>query len=121
MESKRRYFSYLRVLPGPKRQALPSIAAAAADDDDDDDDDDNLLFIFHTVPFDDTELEIQGLIPVRILSLCCLVIIKSPCNNPITQLKNPFYGSIPGGGWEFFSSPLRPERLWVPPSLLFNG
>jgi hypothetical protein len=30
-------------------------------------------------------------------------------------------GSIPGGGWEFFSSPPRPERLWGPPSLLSNG
>jgi hypothetical protein len=29
--------------------------------------------------------------------------------------------SIPGGGWEFFFSPLRPERLWSPPSLLSNG
>jgi hypothetical protein len=26
-----------------------------------------------------------------------------------------------GGGWEFFSSPPRPERLWSPPSLLSNG
>jgi hypothetical protein len=25
-----------------------------------------------------------------------------------------FYGSIPGGGWEFFSSPPRPEWLWGP-------
>jgi hypothetical protein len=31
------------------------------------------------------------------------------------------WGSIPGGGWEFFSSPPRPERLWGPPSLLSNG
>jgi hypothetical protein len=30
-------------------------------------------------------------------------------------------GSIPGGGWEFFSSPPRPERLWGRPSLLSNG
>jgi hypothetical protein len=29
--------------------------------------------------------------------------------------------SIPGGGWEFFSSTPRPERLWCPPSLLTNG
>jgi hypothetical protein len=29
--------------------------------------------------------------------------------------------SIPGRGWEFFSSPPRPERLWGPPSLLSNG
>jgi hypothetical protein len=29
--------------------------------------------------------------------------------------------SIPGGGWEFFSKPPRPERLWGPPSLLSNG
>jgi hypothetical protein len=25
-----------------------------------------------------------------------------------------FQGSIPGGGWENFSSPSRPERLWGP-------
>jgi hypothetical protein len=30
-------------------------------------------------------------------------------------------GSIPGRNWEFFSSPLRPERLWGPPSLLSIG
>jgi hypothetical protein len=26
-----------------------------------------------------------------------------------------------GRGWEFFSSPPRPDRLWGPPSLLYNG
>jgi hypothetical protein len=26
-----------------------------------------------------------------------------------------------GGGWEFFSPPPRPERLWGPPNLLSNG
>jgi hypothetical protein len=31
------------------------------------------------------------------------------------------WGSNPGGGWEFFPSPPRPDRLWDPPSLLFNG
>jgi len=30
-------------------------------------------------------------------------------------------GSIPCGGWEFFSSPPRPDRLSDPPSLLSNG
>jgi hypothetical protein len=30
-------------------------------------------------------------------------------------------GSSPGSGWEFFSSPPRPDRLWGPPSLLPNG
>jgi hypothetical protein len=30
-------------------------------------------------------------------------------------------GSIPGRYWELFSSPLRPEQLQVPPSLLSNG
>jgi hypothetical protein len=25
-----------------------------------------------------------------------------------------------GGGWEFFSSPPRPDQLWGPSSLLFN-
>jgi hypothetical protein len=28
--------------------------------------------------------------------------------------------SIPGRGWEFLSSPPRPDRLWVSPSLLSN-
>jgi hypothetical protein len=28
---------------------------------------------------------------------------------------------LPAGGWEFFSSPPCPERLWGPPSLLSNG
>jgi hypothetical protein len=28
--------------------------------------------------------------------------------------------SSPGRVWEFFSSPLRPDRLWDPPSLLAN-
>jgi hypothetical protein len=28
---------------------------------------------------------------------------------------------FPAGGWELFSSPPRPERLWGPPSLLSNG
>jgi hypothetical protein len=32
-----------------------------------------------------------------------------------------FEGSIPGEGWEFFSSPPCPDRLWIPPSLLSNG
>jgi hypothetical protein len=35
--------------------------------------------------------------------------------------RSGFWGSIPGGGWEFFSSPPRPERLWDPLSLLSNG
>jgi len=30
-------------------------------------------------------------------------------------------GSIPGRGKRFFSSPTRPDWLWGPPSLLFNG
>jgi hypothetical protein len=29
--------------------------------------------------------------------------------------------SSPGRGWEFFSSPPRPDWLWSPPSLLYNG
>jgi len=28
---------------------------------------------------------------------------------------------FPEGGWGFFPSPPRPERLWGPPSLLSNG
>jgi hypothetical protein len=30
-------------------------------------------------------------------------------------------GSIPGRGKEFFLYPLCPDRLWGPPSLLYNG
>jgi len=30
-------------------------------------------------------------------------------------------GSSPGRGWEFFTSPPRPDWLWVPPSLLSSG
>jgi hypothetical protein len=30
-------------------------------------------------------------------------------------------GSNPGRGWEFSSSPLRPDRLWGPRSLLSSG
>jgi hypothetical protein len=30
-------------------------------------------------------------------------------------------GSSPGRGWEFLSSPPRPDRFWGPPSLLSNG
>jgi hypothetical protein len=30
-------------------------------------------------------------------------------------------GSSPSKGWEFSSSPPRPDRLWGPPSLLSNG
>jgi len=32
-----------------------------------------------------------------------------------------FGASIPGRGWEFFSSPPRTDRLWDLPSLLSNG
>jgi hypothetical protein len=35
--------------------------------------------------------------------------------------RSRFRDSIPGGGWEFFSSPPLPERLRSPPSLLSNG
>jgi hypothetical protein len=35
--------------------------------------------------------------------------------------RSGFWGSIPGGGWKFFSKASRPERLWDPPSLLSNG
>jgi hypothetical protein len=28
---------------------------------------------------------------------------------------------VPGRGWEFFSSPSRPEQLWGPHSLISNG
>jgi hypothetical protein len=42
-------------------------------------------------------------------------------NDALWAGRSGFYGSIPGGGWEFFSSTPRPERLWGPPNLLSNG
>jgi hypothetical protein len=47
---------------------------------------------------------------------CCIMFM-----NVLWAGWSGFYGSIPGEGWEFFSSPPRPERMWVPPSLLSNG
>jgi hypothetical protein len=41
-------------------------------------------------------------------------------NNMLTNALR-IYLSIPGGGWEFFPSSPRPERLWDPTSLLSNG
>jgi hypothetical protein len=35
--------------------------------------------------------------------------------------RSGLYGSNPGGGWELFSSPPRPERLWGPPRVLSSG
>jgi hypothetical protein len=37
----------------------------------------------------------------------------------LNELKS--LGSSPGRGWEFFSSPPRPDQLWGPPNLLFTG
>jgi len=43
---------------------------------------------------------------------------------PVTNKKQgglPMYGkSVLRMGWEFFSSPPHPERLWGPPTLLSN-
>jgi hypothetical protein len=39
----------------------------------------------------------------------------------VTDNKLDYQGSIPSRGWEFFSSPLCPDRLWGHPSLLSNG
>jgi hypothetical protein len=50
-------------------------------------------------------------------------VIKSR-NSSVAGLRagrSVFWGSILGGGWEFFSKPPRPEWLWGPPSLLSNG
>jgi len=35
--------------------------------------------------------------------------------------RSGFGNSITGGGWEFFSSPQRPDWLWSPTSFLLNG
>jgi hypothetical protein len=39
----------------------------------------------------------------------------------VRAVLSEFYGSIHGGGWEFFSSPPCPERFWGPPNLPSNG
>jgi hypothetical protein len=48
-------------------------------------------------------------------------VIVSPHIAGLRTGQSGFWGSIPGGGWEFFSRPPRPERLWGPPSVLSNG
>jgi hypothetical protein len=56
------------------------------------------------------------------------LISNSACNSSsvdiATRLRTGLWGSrvrFAAGGWEFFSSPPRPERLWSPHSLLYNG
>jgi hypothetical protein len=60
-----------------------------------------------------------GFIPV----LRWLVVIKNEVNLSLCLTKHHAIKicPIPRGGWEFFSSPPRPERLWDPPSLLYDG
>jgi len=47
--------------------------------------------------------------------------MESMCKEVVVSYLKYGSGSIPGGGWEFFSSPPRPEQLWDPVSLLSNG
>jgi hypothetical protein len=47
--------------------------------------------------------------------------VQTPNNILETRSFHSFPNSIPGRGWEFSSSPPRPQRLWGPPSLLSNG
>jgi hypothetical protein len=57
---------------------------------------------------------------------CCMLLLINILETMLGEIykkelrRIPLAGSIPGGGWEFFSSP-SPERLWGPPSLLSNG
>jgi hypothetical protein len=70
-------------------------------------------------------LKTQGNVLGRRLELTELYLTtSSPCiaiNAGLRAGRSGFSGTIPSGGWEFFSSPPRPERLWGPPSLLSNG
>jgi hypothetical protein len=45
----------------------------------------------------------------------CKIDTKSPATKPIiSRAGQPGFGSRQGQWWEFFSSPLRPDRLWGP-------
>jgi hypothetical protein len=49
---------------------------------------------------------------------------KNPMDSSVgiaTTLRVGRPGSIPSRGWEFFSSPPRPDRPWGPPNLPSNG
>jgi hypothetical protein len=46
--------------------------------------------------------------------------IVEVCTIGLRAGRSGFYGSIPVGGWEPFSSPC-PEQFWSPPSLLSGG
>jgi hypothetical protein len=43
------------------------------------------------------------------------------CNDWLRAGRPGDRGSIPGRGKRFFLYPLCPDRLWGPPSLLYNG
>jgi len=60
------------------------------------------------------ELAGSSVIGFAIIDIIIIVVILIP------TLYNG-RGSIPGGGWEFFSSTPCPDRLWDSPSLLPNG
>jgi hypothetical protein len=57
---------------------------------------------------------------VQGILLKCVKRINSFRSAGLRTGRSGFYGSISGWGWEFFSTPPRPDRRWGPPSLLSN-
>jgi hypothetical protein len=55
---------------------------------------------------------------IRLPGTTCIFFL-SPLNYLVSHPMKAF--RCIGGGWEFFSLPPRPERLWGLPSLLSNG
>jgi hypothetical protein len=56
-----------------------------------------------------------------VLSKNCLCMRGPGRGQSVSYWRRAERCSILGRGWEFFSSPPRPDRLWGPPSLLYNG
>jgi hypothetical protein len=61
--------------------------------------------------------------PVTALDLQIFNLCMSPDSSVVQRWATGWMirVSCPGRGWEFFSLPPRPDRLWGPPSLLSNG
>jgi hypothetical protein len=71
--------------------------------------------------------EVVGVGRVEVVAYFKVISRNSPVTDEKSEIpcpvdiRNGYGGSIPGGGWEIFFPPPRPDWLWGPPSLLSNG